>query len=148
MGKIRYEVDRVKNIEGVYEKYWNEVMLMDEANEKEVRMDNGTATIMLRVELQKILTQTFPRLARRARCTRRFPPPCSSLLSSAWVATTEWSSSKRSPRPSLLRWRVDSTLRTFSNWSSSIPSGRSGMAETGLPKMEAPSTTRAAPPTP
>ena len=69
MGKIRYEVDRVKNIEGVYEKYWNEVMLMDEANEKEVRMDNGTATIMLRVELQKILTQTFPRLARRARCT-------------------------------------------------------------------------------
>ncbi|GMI11374.1 hypothetical protein TrRE_jg7965 [Triparma retinervis] len=36
MGQIRYEVDRIKSIEGVYEKYWNEVMLMDEANEKEV----------------------------------------------------------------------------------------------------------------
>jgi len=36
MGKIRYNVDRVKDIEGVYEKYWEEVMLMDESDEKEV----------------------------------------------------------------------------------------------------------------
>ena len=34
MGKIRYNVDRVKDIEGVYEKYWEEVMLMDESDEK------------------------------------------------------------------------------------------------------------------
>lgn len=36
MGNIRYEVDRVSTIEGVYEKYWKEVMIMDEENEKEV----------------------------------------------------------------------------------------------------------------
>merc|ERR1711981_81686 len=36
MGKARYEVDRAKTVEAVYEQYWREVALLDESNYKEV----------------------------------------------------------------------------------------------------------------
>ena len=36
MGKVRYEVDRAKTVEAVYEQYWREVALLDESNYKEV----------------------------------------------------------------------------------------------------------------
>jgi hypothetical protein len=129
MGQIRYEVDRIKSIEGVYEKYWNEVMLMDEANEKEVRMMDRMlrwrSAVTLRlwegdthdISTHNALHTLYITINSPSRCRTtqnpltlqplrrgslhscRFPPPCSSPPSSVWAATMELSTSRRSPRP-------------------------------------------------